>query len=70
MTGLENLWHMYYMLMVCINDCNDRYSYVCMHVRHHSYKSIVGGIHASHMSQVVVFDGVCKNDRNVTLVWR
>ena len=44
MTGLENLWHMYYKVTVYTDDCTNLYSYACMHVGDHSYKITIEGM--------------------------
>jgi hypothetical protein len=64
MTGLENLWHMDYMLMVCINDCTTVYSYVCMHVGDPDHTSIVGGM-CIYSGQRIAHHRVSDKDREI-----
>jgi hypothetical protein len=42
MTGLENLWHMNYKLMVYMDDCIIPCSYACMHVDKPHLKISIG----------------------------
>jgi hypothetical protein len=64
MTGLENLWHMDYMLMVRINDCTTVNSYVCMHVGDPDHTSIIGGM-CIHISQCIAHHRESGKDREI-----
>jgi hypothetical protein len=56
--------HIHYMLMVCINDCTDRYSYACMHVGDSDPTNIVGGIYI-YISQCIAHHRVSVKDREI-----